>query len=156
MNLGHDDVTDHVLIVGADAAGANAFRTVTGRRTLAGHPAALLPLHRRGRDFLQSRPRCQLMLAVNVRETANLETFRDLEQRPDLLLGDVDFALVHELDRGLELRPFDVLHDDYRMLAGVIEEERLKIRAAGRQDHLVGLDAMSVAGQSHVHKALAL
>jgi len=42
------------------------------------------------------------------------------------------------------------------VLAGIVEEQRLEVRAASRQDHLVRLDAVPVAGQSHVHEALTL
>ncbi|CAB0031331.1 unnamed protein product [Trichogramma brassicae] len=124
--------------------GAAAVALLLARRPHRGH--AQLVLGRFG----------ELVLAADVGQAPDLRGLGDLEQRPDLLLRHVDLALVHELDRGLELRPLDVLHDDDRMLALVVAEERLEVRAAGRQYHLVSLDRILVAGERHVDEAFRL
>lgn len=54
-----------------------------------------------------------------------------------LSLGDVDLAPVDELDNEFEVAEADVLgHDDGRVLAGVREQQLLKVRAARGQHHL--------------------
>ena len=149
-----------VVVVGYVAVGA----AVAGaRRALARRQPALLALleaGRAGREVQRlleaARPRGQLVLAVDVGEAAYLEALGDLEQRADLLLRHVYLTLVHELDRRLHLRPLDVLHYDDRVLAGIVEEERLEVGAARGEHHLVGLDRVPVAGQGHVDEALAL
>lgn len=96
------------------------------------------------------------MLTVHVRQSSHLERLGHLEQRSDLLLAHVNLTLVHELDDGLELRPLDVLEDHYRVLARVVEEERLEVGTAGGQHHLVRLDGVAVAGECDVDEGLAL
>lgn len=96
------------------------------------------------------------MFAVDVGQSSDFEAFGDFQQRPDLLLADVDLPFVHELHDSLQFGPFDVLQNDNRVLAGVVEEQTLEIWTARRQNHFVGFDAVSVAGQRDVDEALAL
>lgn len=149
-----------VLLVRGVAAGGTGPGTEAGRPVPGAEPALLAGLLlERGRVYealLEAGPRHELVLGAHVGQAPDLQALGDLEQRAYLLLGDVYLPLVHELDGCLELGPLDVLHYDYWVLARVVEEQGLEVGTAGRQDHLVGLDRVSVAGEGHVDEALAL
>lgn len=135
------------------------FGSILGRTgRLEGGAATLLhwTLRGHGYGFFQPRFRFQIVFAVDVGQSSYLEGFRHFQQRTDLLLRNVDLPFVHELDDGFHLRPLDVLQYDYRMLARIVEEERLEVRTASREHHLVRFDGVTVARQCDVDERFTL
>jgi len=72
----------------------------------------------------------------------------------ELVLGDVDLSSVHELQDGGEVLEGHVLQNDDGVLGGVLLQKSLEVGAACRQDHLVGLAALAIAGDGHVSEGL--
>lgn len=106
--------------------------------------------------LLMGRLGGEIMLVVHIGQTSDLQTLRHLQQRGDVLLAHVDLPLVHELHHCLQLEPPDILQDDDRVLAGVLGEHILEVRAAGGQHHLMSFQRVAVASQSHIHERLTL
>jgi hypothetical protein len=57
------------------------------------------------------------IVAVLLGESANPEHFRRLEKRREGALVHVDFAVVDELDQGVQVRPRNILQDYHRVFA---------------------------------------
>lgn len=55
-------------------------------------------------------------------------TFQDnyLQNCRQLVLGNVDFAVIHKIDHRLQIGEFDVLQNDDRMLTRIAREQRLE------------------------------
>lgn len=131
------------------------------------HPAVRIRRHRDGRrrqllyrrrlrGYLASGRRHRILLAVYIGQSSDFEGLRNPEQRSDLFLRNVDLALVHKLDGRLELGPLDIPHNHDRMLAGILEKQRLEVRATSGQDHLVAFHRVSIASQGDIDERLTL
>lgn len=136
-----------LLLLGRSGGRDGVFRQVVGRRPWPRFPGLLV---------VAGGARAGVGLPIDVSQPSDLEGLRHFEQGAYLLLGHVYLPFVHEFDDGLQFRPFDVFEDDDRVLARIVEKQRLEVRAAGRKHHLVGLDRVAVAGQGDIHEGLAL
>lgn len=112
--------------------------------------------HHGGRGLRFASATAGELLVADVGQTADLQRFGDAQQRSDLLLVHVDLTLVHEVDDGPELRPLHVLQYDDRVLALVLGQHALEVRAARGQHDLVRLERVPVAGDGHVHESAVL
>jgi len=99
------------------------------------------------------RPLCSLFLFDGLRrlcQAFHFESFRRLEEGWELILGNVDFSSVHELEDGGEVLEGDILENNDGVLGRVLLQEGLEVGRARRQDHFVGLAGLAVAGQRDV------
>ena len=71
-----------------------------------------------------------------------------------MVLCHVHLAGIHELEDGCQVLERNVLQDDDGMLGGVLLQQRLEVGAAGREDHLVSLGALTVASNRDVSERL--
>ena len=83
-------------------------------------------------------------------ESLDFQPLRRLEELRQLVLRHVDLAGVHELEDCRQVGKWDVFQDDDGVLGGVLLQQGLEVGAAGGQDHLVSLAALTVAGDGHV------
>ena len=74
----------------------------------------------------------------------------------EVVLGDVDLALVHEGEDRLEVGVADALHVEEGVLVGVPPEHGAEEGAAGGEDDLVRLDLLLLARQGHVEQVLVV
>lgn len=91
-----------------------------------------------------------------VGEALDLEALGRLEEGRQILLVDVDLPAVHEGQQRLQVPGAHISHEDDGVLAGVPEEERLEVRAAGGEDDLVCGEGSAVAGEGYVCEGLLL
>ena len=77
-------------------------------------------------------------------QTLDLQPLRRLEELRQLVLRHVDLAGVHELEDCRQVGKWDVFQDDDGVLGGVLLQQGLEVGAAGGQDHLVGLAALTI------------
>lgn len=110
----------------------------------------------RGLGFTAATTAAGQLLVTDVGQTADFQRLGDAQQRSDLLLVHVDLTFVHEVDDGPELRPLHVLEYDDRVLALVLGQHALEVRAARGQHDLVRLERVPVAGDGHVHERAVL
>jgi len=89
-------------------------------------------------------------------QTLHLEALSSFQKLRQLILCDIDLSGIHKFQYGCQVLKWDVLQDDDRVLSGVLFEQSLEIGGAGGQNHLVGLAALSVAGEGHVTKRLLI
>ena len=72
----------------------------------------------------------------------------------DPRLGDIDLAVVDEVEDGLELSVFDSPEVEERVVVGITAENVSEERTAGRDDHFVSLNLILIRHQSHIEKIL--
>ena len=87
-------------------------------------------------------------------QSLDLQPLCGLEEGRELILRHVHLPGVHELQDGREVLEGHVLEDDDGVLGGVLLEQGLEVGGAGREDHLVRLAGLAVAGQGHVREGL--
>lgn len=102
------------------------------------------------------RTRTQIRITINIGQSAYLQHLSNTQQRPDLILTHIDLTLVHEFNGRLHFGPLHVAHNDDRMLARIVEEQRLEVGAARGQHHFVCLYRVSVAGERHIDERFVL
>ena len=90
------------------------------------------------------------------RQAAHLQRLGRLDQAGQLGLGHRRFALVHEVEDALHLPAEHVFQHDDRVFAGVLDEDRLEVGAAGGEEHLVGAHAAVLAHDRAVDQRLIL
>ena len=93
---------------------------------------------------------------AHIRQAFDLQALGNLQERGEILLVNGDFAPVHELQESLHLVVSDIFEKDNWVLVRSVVEHGLKVRGAGRQDHLVGLQVQSVAGDRDIHESFMI
>ena len=73
-------------------------------------------------------------------ESLHLEFFCHRQEGVELLLGNVDFSMVHEVEHRLQFTEPNTLEVEERVLVWILSEDGSEERRAGRQDELVCLD----------------
>ena len=96
------------------------------------------------------------MTLAHIRQAFDLQALGHLQERGKILLVNGDFAPVHELQESLHLVVSDIFEKDNWVLVRSVVEHGLKVRGAGRQDHLVGLQVQSVAGDRDIHESFMI
>ena len=86
----------------------------------------------------------------------HLQLLGDGKKRVKLFLGDVDFAMVHEIQHGHQLLVLDAFQVEQRMLVPVPPKNCLEEGGAGGEDDLVRLQLVVLAGEGHVEEILVL
>jgi len=66
-----------------------------------------------------------------LRQPLHFESFRRLEESWELVLGNVDFSSVHELQDGCQVLEGNVLENNDGMLGRVLLQEGLEVGRAG-------------------------
>ena len=75
----------------------------------------------------------------------DLESFGSLEEWRQLILGNVYFAGVHELQDSRQVLERNVLEDDDRMFGRVLFQKSLEVGRTSWQDHLVSFTGLTIA-----------
>ena len=73
-----------------------------------------------------------------------------------MFLCDIDLAVVHEVEDGLEVSVAHTLHVEKRMLMSVPSEDSSEEWRTRRQDDFMGLQLILIACQSHIKKVFFL
>ena len=77
-------------------------------------------------------------------QTFDFQIFSEHEECVQVLLGNIDFSMVDEVDNGLEISQLDTAEVDKRMMVWQTTENVPEEGAAGGQDDLMHLDLLSI------------
>ena len=89
-------------------------------------------------------------------QSLHLQPLGSLQKCWQLILGHVHLPRVHELQDGGQMSEGDVFEDDDGVLGRVLLQQSLEVGTTGREDHLVSLAALSVAGNRNVTEGLLI
>ena len=90
--------------------------------------------------------------AIVLSQTFHLEIFSDGEERVKLFLGDIHFAVIHEVEHADQVCILDTLEEEQGMLVAIPPQDGPEEGRAGTQDHLVGLKLLILTGQGDVEE----
>ena len=105
-------------------------------------------------DFITAGP--LLLLRAILGQTLHFELLGYLEEVVEVLLGDVDLAMVHEGDDGLKVSVGDALEIQERVSVGILLEDCSEERRAGGQDQFVCLDLLRATTEGAVKQVLKI
>ena len=105
-------------------------------------------------DFITTGP--LLLLRAILGQTLHFELLGYLEEVVEVLLGDVDLAMVHKGDDGLKVSVGDALEIQERVSVGILLEDCSEERGAGGQDQFVCLDLLRATTEGAVKQVLKI
>lgn len=91
-----------------------------------------------------------IMVTFHIGQAANFQHFGHIQQRSDLIVGQINFTFVHKLHHRLQFRPFDIAQYDDGMLTWIFEKQRLKVRRTGGQHHFMSFYRFTITGQCYI------
>ena len=100
----------------------------------------------RGRRFATATGASTIVLS----QAFHLEIFSDCEERVKLFLGDIHFAVIHEVEHADQVCILDTLEEEQGMLVAIPSQDSPEEGGTGTQDHLVGLKLLVLTGQGDV------
>ena len=90
--------------------------------------------------------------AIVLSQTFHLEIFSDGEERVKLFLGDIHFAVIHEVEHADQVCILDTLEEEQGVLVAIPPQDGAEEGRAGTQDYLVGLKLLILTGQGDVEE----
>jgi len=87
-------------------------------------------------------------------QSFHLESLGSLEELGELVLSHIHLSGIHELQDGSQVLERNILQNDDGVFCWILFQKCLEVGAAGRQNHLVGLGALPVAGDGHIRERL--
>ena len=88
--------------------------------------------------------------------TFHSELLSNSKEGVEVILGDVDLTMVHEVQNSHQLLVLDTLQVEKGMLVLVSPENRFEEGRAGGEYHLVGEQLVIVAGEGNVEKIFVI
>ena len=80
----------------------------------------------------------------------HLQLLSDGKKRVKLFLGDIHFAVIHEVEHADQVCILDTLEEEQGMLVAIPSQDSPEEGGTGTQDHLVGLKLLILTGQGDV------
>ena len=96
------------------------------------------------------------VIAVLLSQPLHLQFLCSQEEGVEVILSDIDLAVVDEVDDILEVVCTDAPEVEQRVVVRVAGEDVPEQRAGGGEDHLVGGHLVAAAHQHHVEQDLVL
>ena len=92
--------------------------------------------------------------SIVLSKSLHLELLCNRQEGVELLLGNIDFSMVHEVQHRLKLTEPNTLEVEQRVLVRILLENGSEEWRASRQDELVCLDLSGATAKSAVKQIL--
>merc|ERR1719219_2099551 len=93
-----------------------------------------------------------ILSLLSFSQTLDFQLFCSFQEGWQLILSNIDFSSIHELQNCCQVLEWNILQDDDWMLGRILFQQVLEVRTAGAENHLVSLGVLSLSGNGNVTK----